>query len=240
VRDVPFDYVVTVCDHAHQRCPVFPGRTRVVHAGFDDPPRMAREAEAEEEALHHYHRVRDEIRAFVEKLPGGAGIKRPITEREMSATRDPNDAQVVREKVRAGYAEVAHRQELSAASDAGCCGSAGASPSPRGSGQSCCGPGGGSADALAEKFGYDAAELATLPEGANMGLSCGNPTGLASLQPGEVVLDLGSGGGFDCFLAGPRVGPTGHVIGVDMTPEMLSKARHNVLPYRERTEGREK
>jgi SAM-dependent methyltransferase len=88
---------------------------------------------------------------------------------------------------------------------------------------------------LAQKLGYNEAELVTLPDGANMGLSCGNPTALALLQPGEVVLDLGSGGGFDCFLAGPRVGPTGRVIGVDMTPEMLSKARRNVAAYRERT-----
>jgi SAM-dependent methyltransferase len=91
------------------------------------------------------------------------------------------------------------------------------------------------ADQLAQQIGYNEAELATLPESANMGLSCGNPTALASLKPGEVVLDLGSGGGFDCFLAGPRIGPTGRVIGIDMTPEMLSKARHNVKSYRQRT-----
>ncbi len=70
LRDVSFDYVVTVCDHAHESCPVFPGRTKVVHAGFDDPPRLARDAATEEEALRHYRRVRDELRAFVEKLPG--------------------------------------------------------------------------------------------------------------------------------------------------------------------------
>jgi arsenate reductase len=69
VKDIPFDYVVTVCDHAHESCPFFPGKTRVVHAGFDDPPRLARWAKAEEEALAHYRRVRDEIRAFVENLP---------------------------------------------------------------------------------------------------------------------------------------------------------------------------
>jgi SAM-dependent methyltransferase len=136
--------------------------------------------------------------------------------------------------VRAGYAAVA-RGEAAGASEAlaqgagnpvgsGCCASS-----------SCCGPAGGSATDLAQKLGYSEAELAALPDGANMGLSCGNPTALASLRPGEVVLDLGSGGGFDCFLASPRVGPTGRVIGVDMTPEMLSKARHNVAAYRERT-----
>jgi arsenate reductase len=65
----PFDYVVTVCGHAHEQCPVFPGQTKVVHAGFDDPPRLAAGATTEEEALSHYRRVRDEIRAFVETLP---------------------------------------------------------------------------------------------------------------------------------------------------------------------------
>ena len=69
VKEVPFDYVVTVCDHAHESCPVFPGRTRVVHVAFDDPPRLAKEAPNEEEALESYRRVRDEIRDFVEHLP---------------------------------------------------------------------------------------------------------------------------------------------------------------------------
>ncbi len=64
-----FDYVVTVCDNAYESCPVYPGRTKVIHVGFDDPPRLAREASTEEEALGHYRRVRDEIRAFVERLP---------------------------------------------------------------------------------------------------------------------------------------------------------------------------
>jgi len=69
VRDVPFDYVITVCDHAHEHCPVFPGRARVVHVGFDDPPKLAAGAASEDEALVHYRRVRDEIREFVETLP---------------------------------------------------------------------------------------------------------------------------------------------------------------------------
>jgi len=70
VRDEGFDYVVTVCDHAREHCPLFPGRTRTVHVGFEDPPRLARDAATDEEALHHYRRVRDEIRAFVLTLPG--------------------------------------------------------------------------------------------------------------------------------------------------------------------------
>lgn len=69
LRDVPFDYVVTVCDHANETCPVFPGKAKRVHVGFDDPPRLAKSATSEQEALDHYRRVRDEIRAFVERMP---------------------------------------------------------------------------------------------------------------------------------------------------------------------------
>ncbi|GAB4204699.1 MAG: arsenite methyltransferase [Sandaracinaceae bacterium] len=76
-------------------------------------------------------------------------------------------------------------------------------------------------------LGYAAEELAALPEGANLGLGCGNPQAIAALAQGETVLDLGSGGGIDCFLAAARVGPTGRVIGVDMTPDMVAKARSN-------------
>ena len=71
LKDVPLDCVVTVCGHANESCPVFPGRTKVVHVGFDDPPRLARDAKTEAEALGHYRRVRDEIRRFVETLPQG-------------------------------------------------------------------------------------------------------------------------------------------------------------------------
>jgi len=97
-------------------------------------------------------------------------------------------------------------------------------------GQACCGSLCGTTDnaeGLAITFGYSAAELATLPEGANLGLSCGNPQAIAAMQPGETVLDLGSGAGFDCFLAARQVGPSGQVIGVDMTDAMLEKARAN-------------
>jgi SAM-dependent methyltransferase len=88
---------------------------------------------------------------------------------------------------------------------------------------------------LARQVGYSPDEIALLPEGANMGLSCGNPGAIAALKPGEVVLDLGSGGGFDCFLIGPKVGASGRAIGVDMTPDMLAKARRNLVAYRSRT-----
>ncbi|HSU67891.1 MAG TPA: arsenite methyltransferase [Tepidisphaeraceae bacterium] len=80
---------------------------------------------------------------------------------------------------------------------------------------------------VAEAFGYSARELNSIPAGANMGLSCGNPTATASLRPGEVVVDLGSGGGLDVFLAGAKVGRTGRAIGIDMTPEMIRRARKN-------------
>jgi arsenate reductase len=71
VMDIPFDYVVTVCDDAHESCPLFPGRARIVHMGFDDPPRLAKQARSEQEALDCYRKVRDEIRRFVESLPDG-------------------------------------------------------------------------------------------------------------------------------------------------------------------------
>ncbi len=80
---------------------------------------------------------------------------------------------------------------------------------------------------VAEAFGYTAEELASIPAEANMGLSCGNPTATANLRPGEVVVDLGSGGGLDVFLAAKKVGPAGKAIGIDMTPEMLARARDN-------------
>lgn len=83
------------------------------------------------------------------------------------------------------------------------------------------------AENMSGRMGYSAAELAAAPEGANLGLGCGNPQAIAEMKPGEVVVDLGSGAGFDCFLASGQVGPTGHVIGVDMTHEMLKKARGN-------------
>jgi arsenate reductase (thioredoxin) len=69
LKDVPFDYVVTVCDDAHETCPIFPGKTKVVHVGFDDPPRLAKDARSEADAVGHYRRVRDEIRTFIETLP---------------------------------------------------------------------------------------------------------------------------------------------------------------------------
>ena len=125
----------------------------------------------------------------------------------------------VRGQVREGYAKIA--REISA--DGG------------GTGVSCCGSAPQDAAKLARELGYSAEELKALPEGANMGLSCGNPAALAALKPGDVVLDLGSGGGFDVFIAGRKVGSNGRAIGVDMTPEMLAKARRNTVDYRRQT-----
>jgi len=130
----------------------------------------------------------------------------------------------VRDMVREGYAAIAEKGSWRKAADAGC-----------GSGGGCCGASNLEASTLARNIGYSKDELAAAPEGANMGLSCGNPTAIASLLPGEFVLDLGSGGGFDVFIAGAKVGSTGRVIGVDMTPEMISKARRNTAAYRQQS-----
>ncbi len=116
----------------------------------------------------------------------------------------------IRENVRKGYTEIAK------GNSGGCCGSS-------------------SPGKLAEGIGYTTGELEVLPEGANMGLSCGNPTAVANLEAGQVVLDLGSGGGFDVFIAAAKVGPTGRSIGVDMTPEMISKARAGITKFTQKT-----
>jgi ubiquinone/menaquinone biosynthesis C-methylase UbiE len=110
----------------------------------------------------------------------------------------------VRATVREQYANVA---KATTAASSGCC------------------SGPNAIDSL--KLGYSADDLAAVPDGANMGLGCGNPQAIAALRTGETVLDLGAGGGFDCFLAAKQVGPSGRVIGVDMTPDMVSKARDN-------------
>lgn len=118
---------------------------------------------------------------------------------------DSRAAEKVRDTVREHYGKVAETS-----------GRVGCAPG-------CCGP---SANASA-RLGYSSDELAGAPEGADLGLGCGNPQAIAALRPGETVLDLGSGAGFDCFLAARQVGPAGRVIGVDMTPQMVSKAREN-------------
>ncbi len=114
-----------------------------------------------------------------------------------------------RKFVREGYAKIAKK-------DSSCCGPI----------NSCCGSTDLAPD-ISKEIGYTEEELTSVPEGANLGLGCGNPVALASLKAGETVLDLGSGAGFDCFLAANKVGKNGKVIGIDMTPEMLEKAREN-------------
>ncbi len=110
---------------------------------------------------------------------------------------------------------------VEAQAETGCC--APAAPEAA----SCCGPATLDDREKARRMGYSEAELAAVPDGANLGLGCGNPQAIAALRPGETVLDLGSGAGFDCFLAASAVGANGRVIGVDMTHEMLAKARAN-------------
>ena len=120
----------------------------------------------------------------------------------------------VREAVRKNYAAAAKRG-AAPAEDCGC------SASP------CCGSAPVAVDATSLQLGYSADELKAVPEGANLGLGCGNPQAIAALKAGETVLDLGSGAGLDAFLAARQVGPSGRVIGVDMTPEMVTRAREN-------------
>jgi len=115
----------------------------------------------------------------------------------------------IKKVVRDGYARIAKQ-------DSPCCRPV----------NSCCG-GTDLAQSISKSIGYTDEELKAVPEGANLGLGCGNPVALASLKEGETVLDLGSGAGFDCFLAADRVGKGGRVIGVDMTPEMIDRAREN-------------
>ena len=120
------------------------------------------------------------------------------------------DTETVKAAVRETYGRIASEQRTS-----GCCGSSG-----------CCGPG---EQANSSALGYSEDERQSAPEGSDLGLGCGNPQAIAELQPGERVLDLGSGAGFDAFLAARQVGASGSVIGVDMTPEMITKSRGNVL-----------
>ena len=117
----------------------------------------------------------------------------------------------IKEMVKSRYGKVA-------LNNLSCCG-------PR---KSCCGSPSGAED-ISRKVGYDDRDFMAVPEGANLGLGCGNPVALASLKEGDMVLDLGSGAGFDAFLAAAKVGSSGRVIGVDMTSEMIEKARANAL-----------
>ncbi len=125
---------------------------------------------------------------------------------------DRQRSEAIRKRVRERYSRVARQEGSSCCQAASCCGSS-----------SCC----GDSVPQAERLGYTAEELRAAPAKANLFLGCGNPSAIAALKAGETVLDLGSGGGLDCFLAARQVGDSGRVIGVDMTPEMVAAARAN-------------
>lgn len=158
---------------------------------------------------------------------------------------ETNEQERVRAAVRESYGKIARDNGANTdppQADCGC----GCGPAPvnieSAQTASCCGPSDGMADAascggqstasterMSAIMGYSKEDVESVPEGANMALGCGNPVALASMKPGETVVDLGSGGGFDCFLASKEVGETGKVIGVDMTSDMISLARKNVV-----------
>lgn len=119
------------------------------------------------------------------------------------------DERMIKNLVREGYGKIALRNDSCCLPMASCCQAA------------------WRAEEAARRIGYTDEEIGGVPQGANLGLGCGNPVALSSLKPGETVLDLGSGAGFDCFLAARQVGPEGRVVGVDMTPEMIERARKN-------------
>jgi len=130
-----------------------------------------------------------------------------LTKREVKNMKDEKIKKIVRE----GYAKVAKKETSCCAAPVSCSCSTDTS------------------EKISKRIGYSEEEINSVPEGANLGLGCGNPVALASLKEGETVLDLGSGAGFDCFLAARRVGNDGKVIGVDMTPEMIDKARETAI-----------
>jgi arsenite methyltransferase len=143
----------------------------------------------------------------------------------MCHVMDPLTNDDIRDAVRARYGTIAETRGASTpTAEVSCC----EGPASDAASTSCCG---GTTtttlDMKAHAYGYSAEDTSAVPQGANLGLGCGNPIALVSLRPGETVLDLGSGAGFDCFLAARAVGETGRVIGVDMTHEMLRKARTN-------------
>lgn len=201
--------VITLC--AEEVCPVLPKAVRRLAWPVPDPasddPTLSRD-----ELLARFRAARDAIRGKLERFAEDEGLAvssdpRPwhAIEGEEATTMDEQTKERIRATVREEYGSIA-RSGAGGSCAPGCC-----SPAPDAS----------------LKLGYSAEELAALPEGADMGLGCGNPQALAALRPGETVLDLGAGGGVDCFLAARKVGPNGRVIGVDMTPDMVAKARAN-------------
>jgi len=139
----------------------------------------------------------------------------------MKSTQPGN--QVVTDAIRERYAAIARGPGADDRAETGCCSGG------------CCSVDDVAGKAAAHLMGYSEEDLASLPEGANLGLGCGHPIEAAALKPGETVLDLGSGAGIDCFLAAKAVGASGRVIGVDMTPDMITKARSNASVHAQKT-----
>ena len=140
-------------------------------------------------------------------------MNHPLDKSEDQASSQ-KQADEIRQNVRESYSQVAE-----ASNEGDCCGTV----------SSCCGVSDDAAinTLVSTRLGYSEDDLVNVPEGADMGLGCGNPRAIASIQQGETILDLGSGGGFDCFLAAAEAGESGQIIGIDMTPTMISKARNN-------------
>lgn len=174
--------------------------------------------------------IRDAVREGYAKIARG-GSQLPVFQGTLPTASGPSGAPT--------------SAAASAATAASCCAPGEACAAPAADASSCCGPSSGGqggccsvpADpgALAEALGYSKEELAALPEGTNLGLSCGNPQAIAGLRDGDVVVDLGAGAGFDLYLVSKKVGARGRAIGVDMTPEMVKRARGNLAGWQRKT-----
>jgi len=230
--DRPITTVITVCGDADKACPAFPGEIVRHRWGFDDP---ARAEGTEQEILGGFRRVRDQIRLVFEAYASGLREGKKRAESGPAISHEPSspihsmnsiDPETVRNEVRRHYGAIAASDAAPGRSavPSSCCG--GGSAPTAGAAPAQCGCS-SAADSQARTLGYSDADIAAVPDGANLGLGCGNPVAIASLKPGQTVLDLGAGAGFDAFLAAEAVGPAGRVIGVDMTPEMVAKARAN-------------
>lgn len=200
-----FNYAIIVCNKANSTCPNVLPGVRNRLLWPFEDPISFKGTE--EAKIEKFREVRDQIEVKVQDW---------LKENSQAEYSDLNRNEQVHDTVREAYSQIA-------VNDSSCC-----SPSPK-----CCGS--SPIEEFAKSIGYSGEELSSLPEGANIGLSCGNPTAFASLKPGEVVLDLGSGGGFDVFIAAHKVGPEGRAVGVDMTAEMIKKARRNAESFKEQT-----
>lgn len=203
----PFDFIVIVCQEGEAECPrLYPFALQVERWPLADPAQAKGDAQEKLQAFRHTrNQIQAQLNDWLKKQDG--------KERKGECMKENpfEQSEKIKEAVRQGYTEISQGQS------------------------SCCCCGSSAPQKLAEGIGYTREELELLPEGANMGLSCGNPTALANLRPGQVVLDLGSGGGFDVFIAAGKVGPQGKAIGVDMTAAMLSKSRASIAAFTQKT-----